>query len=160
MSCRCQWNIVPWAHISFPSQHRATASSRERGPGTKFKNHFTASNKGANGSNGREENVTWKGCRRWMGSSLLAVWWLLVPNNRNTSIPTQQFFFVWNTWNPPSSLKATVNIPDTDFFALWDWMQNVSLEDCFLWFKGLDSFKMLFNSVGLLQSELQSGTLE
>ena len=92
MSHWCQWNIVPWAHISFPSQHWATASSRERGPGTKFKNHFTASNKGANGSDGRGESVTWKGCKRWMGRSLLAIWWLLVPYNSSTSTPTQYFF--------------------------------------------------------------------
>lgn len=115
MSRRCQWNIAPWAHISFPCRHWATASSRERGPGTKFKHHFTPSNKGANGRDGREESVTWKGCRRWMGSSLPAIWWLLVPYNSSTSIPTQKI--LWNTWNGPSSLIATANIPDT-FCAL------------------------------------------
>lgn len=45
MSSRCQWNIALWAHISFPSRRRATAGSRERGPATKFKHHFTPSNK-------------------------------------------------------------------------------------------------------------------
>ena len=36
----------------------------EEGPGTKFKHHFTPSNKGANGRDGREGSVTRKGCRR------------------------------------------------------------------------------------------------
>lgn len=85
MSSWCQWNIVPRAHISFPSLRRATAGSSGRGPGTKFKHHFTPSNKGANGRDGREKSVAWKGCRRWMGSSLLDMWWLLVPYNSSTS---------------------------------------------------------------------------
>lgn len=93
MSSWCQWNIVPWAHISFPSLCWATASSRERGPGTKFKHHFTTSNKGANGRDGREESVTLKGCGRWMGSSLLGIWWLLVPYYSSTSNTIQPFLW-------------------------------------------------------------------
>lgn len=84
MSGWCQWNIVPWAHISFPSRHQATAGNTERGPGSKFKHHFTPSNKGANGRDGRQESVTWKHCRRWMDSSLWAFWWLCVPYNKST----------------------------------------------------------------------------
>lgn len=99
MSHWCQWNIAPWAHISFPPRRRAPAGSWERGPGTEFKHHFTTSNKGANGRDGREGSVTWKGCRRWMGSFLLAIWWLLVPCSS----------FCQNTWNGPSSLSTTAN---------------------------------------------------
>lgn len=122
MSSWCQWNIVPWAHISFPSRRWATAGGRERGPGTKFKHHFTLSNKRANGGDGREESVTWKGCRRWMGSSLLAILWLLAPFNASTSITTQ--LFLWNTWNTPSKSKCTTNIYDT-FLVLWDRTPNI-----------------------------------
>ncbi len=116
MSSWCQWNIVPWAHISFPFQRRATAGTGERGPGTKFKHHFTPSNKEANGGDGREESVTWKGCGRWMGSSLLAIWWLLVPYKSSICTTTQQF--LWNTWNGPSSLITTTDIHGTFFSAL------------------------------------------
>lgn len=63
----CQWNIAPWAHIYFfLSPRLAVAGWGEGGRGTKSKPHYTPSNEGANGKDGMEENVTWKGSRRWM----------------------------------------------------------------------------------------------
>ena len=108
MSSGCQWNIVPWAHISFSLLGIGLLQAvRGRGPGTKFKHHFTPSNKGANGRDGTERSVTWKGCRRWMGSSLLAICWLLVPKKNGALV---QFSFC------PSSLITSTNIHHTFLF--------------------------------------------
>lgn len=98
MSRQHQWNIVPWAHISFCARHRAAAGSRERSPGTKFKHHFTPSNDGANGGDGRRENGTWEDCRRWMGMSLCKLFeerlYCTTATTRNAA------FSLIDTWNP------------------------------------------------------------
>lgn len=136
MSSRCQWNIVPWVHISFPAPHRATAGCWGRGPGTKFKHHFTLSNKGANRGERREESVTWKDCKRRMGRPLLAVGRLLALSKSWLNITTHQFLS--KPSNGPSSLMALWNA--TTLLRLWDRMPNISVGDCFLLFKEPQSF--------------------
>lgn len=127
MSSWCQWNIVPWARISFPSRRGATAGSRERRPGTKFKHHFTPSNKGANGRDGRGESVTWNDFRRWMSGSPLAIWWRLAPYNSSSGTATRQFFVEY--LERSLLCNSTTNIHDT-FYRVSTFL----LEDCFLWF--------------------------
>lgn len=76
-----------------------------------------------------------------MGSSLLAIWWLLVPYNSSISTTTQQF--LRNTWNGPSSLITTTDIHDIFFCAL---RQNTK-HFYGRWFPLISGTRVILNSI-------------